>query len=189
MFTDIENKQSESYPSVLSVSNKGKEKGINSKTLTERNHRRRKRKNVKHIKLYNEAIETRKKHIKSLSDTELTTEQINLLSRGLKFIPTPVMKENQIRSQLISDFNQFARRMRLKYIYHGKDTVPHPFHVKSSWIPPVQRSVDLESYLEEVKLRLTEVPLNKPKNNLPPGERRALRELIQNKEIILTKAD
>ena len=188
-FTDIENKQSESYPSVLSVSNKGKEKGINSKTLTERNHRRRKRKNVKHIKLYNEAIETRKKHIKNLSDTELTTEQINLLSRGLKFIPTPVMKENQIRSQLISDFNQFARRMRLKYIYHGKDTVPHPFHVKSSWIPPVQRSVALESYLEEVKLRLTEVPLNKPKNNLPPGERRALRELIQNKEIILKKAD
>ena len=47
----------------------------------------------------------------------------------------------------------------------------------------------LESYLEEVKLRLTEVPLNKPKNNLPPGERRALRELIQNKEIILKKAD
>ena len=188
-FTDIENKQSESYPIVLSVSNKGKEKGINSKTLTERNHRRRKRKNVKHIKLYNEAIETRKKHIKNLSDTELTTEQINLLSRGLKFIPTPVMKENQIRSQLISDFNQFARRMRLKYIYHGKDTVPHPFHVKSSWIPPVQRSVALESYLEEVKLRLTEVPLNKPKNNLPPGERRALRELIQNKEIILKKAD
>ena len=72
---------------------------------------------------------------------------------------------------------------------HGKDTVPHPFHVKSSWIPPVQRSVALESYLEEVKLRLTEVPLNKPKNNLPPGERRALRELIQNKEIILKKAD
>ena len=36
------------------------------------------------------------------------TEQINLLSRGLKFIPTPVLKENQVRRQLISDFNQFA---------------------------------------------------------------------------------
>ena len=46
-----------------------------------------------------ETIELRKQHMKNLSDTQLTAEQINLLSRGLKFIPTPVMKENQIRRQ------------------------------------------------------------------------------------------
>ena len=100
------------------------------------------------------------------------------------------MKENQIRRQLISDFNQFARRMRLQYIYHDKNTEQHPFHVKSSWIPPIQRSVALETYLEEVKIKLAETPPVKPKNNLPPGERRALKELqINNKEIILKKAD
>ena len=79
--------------------------------------------------------------------------------------------------------------MRLQYIYHGKETEPHPFHVKPSWIPPIQPSVALESYLEDVKIQLAETPLVKPKNNLPPGERRALGELIQNKEIILKKAD
>ena len=99
------------------------------------------------------------------------------------------MKEKQIRRQLISDFNQFARRMRLQYIYHDQNTEQHPFHVKSSWIPPIQRSVALETYLEEVKIKLAETPLVKPKNNLPPGEQRALKELINNKEIILKKAD
>ena len=99
------------------------------------------------------------------------------------------MKENQIRRQLISDFNQLARRMRLQYIYHDQNTEQHLFNVKSSWIPPIQRSVALETYLEEVKIKLAETPLVKPKNNLPPGEQRALKELINNKEIILKKAD
>ena len=113
--------------------------------------------NLDHYLCFCETIELRKQHIKNLSDTQLTAEQINLLSRGLKFIPTPVMKENQIRRQLISDFNQFARRMRLQYIYHDQNTEQHPFHVKSSWIPPIQRSVALETYLEEVKIKLAEL--------------------------------
>ena len=102
---------------------------------------------------------------------------LGIQSRGLKFIPTPVMKENQIMRQLISDFNQFARRMCLQYIYHDKNTEQHPFHVKSSWIPPIQRSVALETYLEEVKIKLAETPLVKPKNG------------FHNKDIILKKAD
>ena len=36
-----------------------------------------------------------------------------LVSRGLKFTLTLVAKENLIRHQLLADFNQFARRMRL----------------------------------------------------------------------------
>ena len=47
----------------------------------------------------------------------------------------------------------------------------------------------LETYLEELKIKLVETPLVKPKNNLPPGEQRALKELINKKEIILKKAD
>ena len=79
--------------------------------------------------------------------------------------------------------------MRLQHIYHDQNTEQHPFHTKSSWIPPIQRSVALETYLEEVKIKLAETPLVESKNNLPPGEQRALKELINNKEIILKKAD
>lgn len=38
------------------------------------------------------------------------------------------MKEHRIKRQLILDFNQFARRMRLQDIYYDKDSEPHPFH-------------------------------------------------------------
>ena len=42
--------------------------------------------------------------------------------------------------------------MRLQYIFHGKENKQHPFYVKSTWEPPVQQSVALETFLEEVKL-------------------------------------
>ena len=114
---------------------------------------------------------------------------MNLLSRGLKFIPTPVTNESRIRTQLLNDFKALARRMRPQYIFHGQNKEPHSFHVKSNWKPPVQPSVTLESYLEEVKTELAEVKISKPKNNLPINERQALKELKQNNNIIVEKAD
>ena len=83
-----------------------------------------------------------KKHIKNLSNYALTTDQINLLSRGLKFIPTPSIAENRIKRQLLLDFENFARQMRLQFIFQGQDNVRHPFYVRSNWVPPVQPSVE-----------------------------------------------
>ena len=40
------------------------------------------------------------KNRKNLSNKELTNDQINLLAKGLKFIPTPVTNQTQIRQQL-----------------------------------------------------------------------------------------
>ena len=96
----------------------------------------------------------------------MTTDQTNLLAKGLKFIPTPIIEEKRVKQQLLLDFKQFARRMRLQYIFHGRDSKPHPFYVKSNWEPPVQRSVVLETFLEEVKTELAEIKLIKPKPNL-----------------------
>ena len=119
----------------------------------------------------------------------MTTDQINLLSKGLKFIQTTVLEENRIRQQLLLDFKQFARRMRLRYSFHKKESEQHPFHVKSNWEPPVQQSVTLETYLEEVREQLAEIELIKPRNNLAFKERTVLRELKSNSEIIIKKAD
>ena len=143
-------------------------------------------KKKKHKKQLNAQLEANEKHIKNLSNKELTNDQINLLAKGLKYIPCPVTKEIHIRQQLLRDFERFARQMRLQYIFHGQDKEPHPFHVKSIWKPPVQPSVALESYLEEVKTQLAEA---KPKNNLPLAERKALKALKRDNEINLKKAD
>ena len=65
------------------------------------------------------------------------------------------------------------------------------------WAISIPREIQLDStdstvsssYLEKVKVKLAETPLVKPKNNLPPSKQRALKELINKKEIILKKAD
>ena len=100
---------------------------------------------------------------KSLSDHRLIDSQVSVLSKGLRFIPTHVTNEKEIKCNLFVDFEQFARRMRLQYIFHSNHKGKHPFHEKSNWIPPVQPSVALESYLENVKVRLAETTTQKPK--------------------------
>ena len=112
-----------------------------------------------------------------------------IVDSGLKFVPTPVTDENYIRRQLLLDFEHFARRMRLKYISHKENKEPHPSHVKSDWKPPVQKSVALESYLENVKSQLAEIKPIKPKNNMSHNEYIALTELKKNTNIVLKKAD
>ena len=79
--------------------------------------------------------------------------------------------------------------MRLQYIFHGQNTEPYPFHVKYKWKPPVQPSVALESYLEEVKIQLAELELKNPKDNLNPAEREVLKALKRDTNINLKKAD
>ena len=119
----------------------------------------------------------------------MTDAQIELISHGLKFIPVSKMNKNTIRKQLLQDFEIFARRMRLKYMFHGHNRNVHRFYVKSNWNPPVQKLVALESYLEEVKLQLTEVQITKPKLNWSREEQKAVKELEQNNDINLKKAD
>ena len=185
--SESKNKESAVYPVALSDSLAIREEGIenlrNNKVAKKRKRKdRRKDQNEKRLR---NAIESRKEHIENLSDTQLTDEQINLLSRGLKFIPVPVTRENVIMRQ----FSQFARRMRLQRIFYGKEKERHPFHVKSDWQPPVQPSVALETLLEAVRFELARINIEKPKDNLSPGEQCALKELSRDRSIILKKAD
>jgi len=82
-----------------------------------------------------------------------------------------------MKRQILSDFDQFARRMRLMYIFHGKDSEPHSFHVKCTWEPPIQRALALESYLEEVRSELADLKLTKSRNNLLPNGARSPQSL------------
>ena len=125
--------------------------------------------------------ETNEKFLHNLSSHQLTDSQVSLLSRGLKFIPTPATNETKIKQQLLRDFEQFARQMILLYSYHGQNIEPYPFHVKSTWIYQVQRSVALESYLENVKTTCRD------QNNLSRNEVKALKELKNNPAINLKK--
>ena len=154
-----------------------------------KNKRRKKQKNSLKNRSQTKERETNEKFLHNLSSHQLTDSQVSLLSRGLKFNPTPATNATRIKQQLLRDFEQFARRMRLLYIFHGQNREPHPFHVKSTWMPQVQHSVALKSYLENVKTQLAEIKITKPKNNLSRNEVKALKELKNNPAIKLKKAD
>ena len=118
----------------------------------------------------------------------LTNDEVKLLSRGLKFIPTPpVPSSNKPLSQ---DFDHFARTMRLKYMFaKERKTSAHPFHVKSTWQPPVQNSVALENYLEETKLEIASAIFRPQIDNISANERKAISALNRNSKTNLKKAE
>ena len=168
MRSQAKNKQSESYPVVLSepleIREEGKRNKTDNKAVESRKRlERRKIKKRKKKKRFQNSIRSHGNNISKTCQihshltTQLTDEQTTLLSHGLKFIPAPVTRENIIRCQLLDDFSQFVRRLRLKYIFHGNDKEPHPFTVKSDWDPPVQPSVALGTFLEEVIFELTNI--------------------------------
>lgn len=67
--------------------------------------------------------------------------------------------------------------MRLQYVFHVKESKEHPFYIK------------LERFPEEVKFELGNLPMKRLKDNLPPGERHALQNLVCDKTIIVKRAD
>ena len=70
-----------------------------------------------------------------------------------------------------------------------KKTSVHPFHVKSTWQPPVQNSVALENYLEETKLEIAPAIFRPQFDNISANESNAISTLKRNSKINLKKAD
>jgi len=64
---------------------------------------------------------------------------------------------------------------------------PHPFDVKSTWEPPIQQSVALESYLEEVKSDLADVNSQSLKIIYHPRSARLSKPLSVTAELILKR--
>ena len=97
MRVQASNKKSESHPVVLSCRLEIREEGKRNRTDNKavKSRKRIERRKVKEKKRFLNNIKSRNQHIENLSNSQLTDEQVTLLSRGLKFIPTPVIRENQ----------------------------------------------------------------------------------------------
>ena len=98
------NKENDSYSSLFSVyTDKHKrEKAQKKRKITNKKHHERRIKMRRDIN--QKTTEAKKEHIKNLSDHEMTRDQINLLSRGLNYIPTQVVNESHVRKELLKDF-------------------------------------------------------------------------------------
>ena len=123
----------------------------------------------------------------------LSSDEKDLLSRGLSFCPKPSKID---RFQLKEDIQQFFRRLRLKELFHesegDNDEIPR-FRKKSNWTPPCNRDPALETYIkaskDDIHRALDRSPRNRPHDNLTSQERKALLSLRNRTDIIIKPAD
>ena len=87
----------------------------------------------------------------------LIDTEINVLVKGLDFAP---IQKKLNESELSSDFNEFCRRMRLKWNFRDESEnfskIP-VFNPKSRWLPP-QGHPCLEVFLSQDENELFELP-------------------------------
>jgi hypothetical protein len=139
--------------------------------------------------------------IHNLSNIQLTPPQRQLLALGQKFILTPLpllaLAPQQAQLQILADFDNFARRCHLKYIFPPSNQANQPafiskFHIPSRWSPdPSVLSPDIISWLAAAKNRLAESirTVRRKKLNISKSQYQFTRQLRADPNIILKEAD
>ena len=113
----------------------------------------------------------------NLSGRVLTDNEISVLSKGLKFSPTP--KELD-RSQLKQDLEAFGRRLRLKWHFRDEESADfssNAFRVPSKFKPPHEDAA-IEIYLSVLEEKLMSISVEGSNfSNLTKGEAEAYRKV------------
>ena len=126
----------------------------------------------------------------NLSKKVLTETEIKVLEKGLDYAPI----QNKVNEpELRSDFEEFCRRMRLKW-YFRNDPTPDfsekpSFTPKSSWKPPTGHP-NLEVFLSELEKQIFRIVDSKlGYSNFSKEEWEAMRALAHDRSIAIEKAD
>jgi uncharacterized protein YpiB (UPF0302 family) len=88
--------------------------------------------------------------VNSLGNQQINAAQTSLLSKGLKFIPTPKITSRTF-SDIHASFSNFTRRIKLRYFFRNKkdnNDFDSKFHVKSLFTP---NTPEIDSYLEKLR--------------------------------------
>ena len=156
------------------------------KYKTNKHNSKRTNKQHKNMRIRVSNILNEDKYITNLSSRSLTEGEISLLSKGLSFVPATPPNKQSINSSL----ERFDRSNRIRHFFRNQpEKEPHPFKVPSKWIPP-RASEEIELYLKRIKSDMNKVKVNKhKKENLTPQEKKALRNLAQDPNLIIKQAD
>ncbi|KAJ8040008.1 hypothetical protein HOLleu_14189 [Holothuria leucospilota] len=131
----------------------------------------------------------------NVSDLTLTRAEENLLSKGIKFCPTPLHLD---KLSFQRDLDEFKRRLRLFEFFNANSVNEYEelsmetprFRNKSTWTPREGRDKFLDCFLEAVQRDVDTFQSPKyVKDNLSKDERKALTNLRNNKEIVIKPED
>ena len=134
----------------------------------------------------------------NLSSRNRTACEIQLLSKGLKYTPTPQRNHHELKT----DIKSYTRRLRLREFFYKDEceeelspsTVQHTpedlVRNHSNFIPKHGRNRTLDAVcdtLENINLPDTGIHYSKP--NLSKNEQNALKDLRNDRSIIMKEAD
>ena len=129
--------------------------------------------------------------IVNLSSKELTEGQIKLLSKGLKFTPTP----RKDICEIDAGIKTFCAKLRKKEFFEDNSDVSTAEESlaknKSNFCPPRNTNITLDNYIDFLTKYPLEELLSKDtiRSNLTREEQNALKELKDDSEIIIFEAD
>lgn len=128
-----------------------------------------------------------KKLINNISGHPLTAEQIDTLSLGLNFVPSPPHQKNAIQTSL----HKFSRAMKTQY--HFRNSAPlsrsYPFQSSTNWTPPEPNQNNLNLFFSQIQENTTRTQHTSKRDNLNPYQKIALKELQSNNSIIIKPFD
>jgi len=141
-------------------------------------------------------------NVVNLSKYILSVDELNLLSKGMNFCPTPLDLEP---GELKTDLDQFHRRLRL--LSRFEDSSPETsnlneveqqnhcthafespkFKKKSKYNPPGPPALEAMILTNEIALNNRPEPRHPKLANISRGERLAIKNLTRNREFIINK--
>ena len=128
------------------------------------------------------------KNVINLSRRNLSSAEISLLSKGLKFVPTA----NKIdQAKLKRELEEYGRKLRLMWHFRNDERpfCKDRFKPKSTFNPR-NKDASIETYLSCLEERLLDIDIpSKRFNNLTKDERNAMYSLKDDKSIIIKGAD
>ena len=138
-------------------------------------------------------LETGNRIVVNLSKRHLTEAEVSLLSKGLKFCPTP---ERIDIYNVRKDIRDYVRRIRLREYFYCADEVDGDFSempafkTKSTWCPERNREMAIEAYVDALERTILSHDLNvKCHRNMTQDEQTALENLRGYVDIIIKQAD
>ena len=127
-------------------------------------------------------------NVVNLASRNLSQVEVSLLSKGLKFVPTP-LRVDKIR--LREELETFGRRLRLLWHFRDEEennTMINPFRPKSKFNPK-GKDAAIEIYLSRLEEETLNIDTNLDYNNLTRDERNALKQLKNDHSIVIKEAD
>ena len=123
-----------------------------------------------------------------MSDFPLSEEGKNVLSKGLKFVPTP---RQVTKTPILEATHSFSRQLKLKYRFRNSQNFHKPkFTKKSTWTPS-DASVHpkiLET-INAINKDISELSIPRELPNLSQAELESLKNIKNNSEIVIKPAD